>query len=141
MTVEEYLEIIKQAGRLKTTMRHCWLDMPADDNDEAEHGSVCDKMSLPCGSDEKSETRPVRRRESVAEHSWRIALMAMLLRGEAEFADVDLDKVVRMCLIHDLGESFTGDIPAFLKSDEDAGEETDIFKRWIDHFPETFRRF
>ena len=153
MTVEEYLEIIKQAGRLKTTMRHCWLDMPADDNDEAEHGSVCDKMSLPCGSDEKSETGPVRqrgsdeesesgpvrRRESVAEHSWRIALMAMLLRGEAEFADVDLDKVVRMCLIHDLGESFTGDIPAFLKSDEDAGEETDIFKRWIGHFPEPQR--
>ena len=41
------------------------------------------------------------RRESVAEHSWRIALMAMLLKPE--FPDADMDRVIRMCLIHDLG--------------------------------------
>ena len=48
------------------------------------------------------------RRESVAEHSWRLALMAMLL--EDEFSDVNISKVIKMCLIHDLGEAFTGDI-------------------------------
>lgn len=42
------------------------------------------------------------RRESVADHSWRIALMAMLLSGEEEFRSVDMNKVIRMCLIHDL---------------------------------------
>ena len=42
------------------------------------------------------------RRESVADHSWRIALMAMLLSGEEEFRSVDMDRVIRMCLIHDL---------------------------------------
>ena len=42
------------------------------------------------------------RTESVAEHSWRIALMAFLLRDQ--FSDLDMDKVIRMCLIHDLGE-------------------------------------
>ena len=52
--------------------------------------------------------------ESVAEHSWRIAMMALLL--EDTFSDVDIDKVMRMCVIHDLGECFTGDIPVFLKT-------------------------
>ena len=58
-----------------------------------------------------------RRRESVAEHSWRVSLMAFLLRSE--FPQADMDKVTRMCLIHDLGECFTGDIPTFLKTAKD----------------------
>ena len=58
------------------------------------------------------------RHESVAEHSWRIALMAFWLRDE--FPQADMDKVIRMCLIHDLGECFTGDIPAFDKTAADA---------------------
>lgn len=48
--------------------------------------------------------------ESVAEHSWRLCLMAMLLRGE--FPAVDFDKLIRICLVHDLGEAISGDIPA-----------------------------
>ena len=39
--------------------------------------------------------------------------MAMLL--EDEFSDVNISKVIKMCLIHDLGEAFTGDIAAFDK--------------------------
>ena len=42
------------------------------------------------------------RHESVAEHSSRIALMAMLIAPE--FPEADMDKVIRMCLIHDLGK-------------------------------------
>ena len=75
------------------------------------------------------------RRESVAEHSWRAALMAMLLSKEEEFADLDMDRVIRMCLIHDLGEAFTGDIPAFEKSTEDDEREDALFSTWIDGFP------
>lgn len=55
------------------------------------------------------------RKESVADHSWRIALMAMLC--EKEFPDIDINKVIKMCLIHDFGEAVTGDIPAFNKTD------------------------
>ena len=33
------------------------------------------------------------RKESVADHSWRIALMAMLLSKEPEFQDTDMNKV------------------------------------------------
>lgn len=57
------------------------------------------------------------RPESVAEHSWRLALMAMLVSDE--FPELDIDKVIKMCLIHDMGEAITGDIPAFEKTDED----------------------
>ena len=76
------------------------------------------------------------RHESVAEHSWRLALMAMLLSGEEEFQAVDMNKVIRMCLIHDLGEAFTGDIPAFLKKNEDAQAEDQLLEQWVDGFPE-----
>lgn len=80
------------------------------------------------------------RKESVADHSWRIALMAMLLENEPEFADTDISRVIRMCLIHDLGEAFTGDIPAFEKSDADEGREEDIYRQWVDSFPEKDRQ-
>lgn len=59
--------------------------------------------------------------ESVAEHSWRAALMAMTM-GPV-FPGVDIDRVIRMLLIHDLGEAVTGDIPTFLKNQAD--EETE----------------
>ena len=79
------------------------------------------------------------RHESVAEHSWRVSLMAMLLSGEEEFRDMDMNKVIRMCLIHDLGEAFTGDIPTFEKSDADTEKEDAAYDRWVEGFPETRR--
>lgn len=72
--------------------------------------------------------------ESVAEHSWRLALMALLLREE--FPALDIDRVVDMCLIHDLGECFTGDIPAFLKTEQDRETEDSLLRRWVATLPE-----
>lgn len=77
------------------------------------------------------------RPESVAEHSWRLALMAMLLTGE--FPELDLNRVIRMCLIHDLGEAFTGDVPTFVKTDADSRREDDLFDRWIQTLPADVR--
>ena len=65
--------------------------------------------------------------------------MAMLMTGVEEFRDLNMDRVIRMCLIHDLGESFTGDIPTFVKTDADADVEDDLFNRWVDSFPEPQR--
>ena len=62
-------------------------------------------------------------------------MMAMLLSGEEEYKDIDMNRVIRMCLIHDLGESFTGDIPTFEKSDEDTQTEDSLFDQWVDSFP------
>lgn len=74
------------------------------------------------------------RHESVAEHSWRIALMAMLI--SPEFPEADMNKVIRMCLIHDLGEAFTGDIPTFYKTEADTEKEDAIFDCWVQTLPE-----
>lgn len=77
------------------------------------------------------------RRESVAEHSWRLALAAYWLRDE--FPALDMDRVIRMCLIHDLGEAFTGDIPSFEKTPADeAREEAQLFA-WVEGLPEPHR--
>lgn len=77
------------------------------------------------------------RRESVAEHSWRLALMAMLVGPE--FPEADRDKVIRMCLIHDLGEAFTGDIPTFDKTAADTEKEDAILDQWVRTLPEPAR--
>lgn len=77
------------------------------------------------------------RHESVAEHSWRTALMAMLIAPE--FPQADMNRVIRMCLIHDLGEAFTGDIPAFDKTDADVKREDDLFDSWVQTLPRETR--
>lgn len=59
------------------------------------------------------------RRETDAEHSWHIALMAMLF---SEFAPqgVDKERVIKMCLVHDLVEIYAGDTFCY---DKKAGED------------------
>jgi len=49
-------------------------------------------------------------RESVAEHTWRLCLMALVL-GPA-LPEVDFARLVRICIVHDLGEAIGGDVPA-----------------------------
>lgn len=73
------------------------------------------------------------RRESVAEHSWRLALMAFFMKDE--FPTLNMDKVIKMCLIHDLGECFTGDIPSFLKSGGDEERERSALETWVASLP------
>ena len=78
-------------------------------------------------------TTSKRRTESVAEHSWRLALMAILLRGE--FPEADINKLTAMCIIHDLGECFTGDIPTFNKTDKDRKTEDRLLNEWVGSLP------
>lgn len=59
------------------------------------------------------------RKENDAEHSWHLALMAVLLK-EYSNEEVDLAKVVPMVLIHDLVEIDAGDTYAY----DEAGAET-----------------
>ena len=76
------------------------------------------------------------RRESVAEHCWMMTLMAFFLKDE--FPEADMNKVIQMCIIHDLGEAFTGDIPAFDKTAENEQTEEALLYRWFNSLPEDY---
>ena len=77
------------------------------------------------------------RRESVAEHSWRLTLMAYFVKDE--FPEADMDKVMKMCVFHDLGEVFTGDIPAFEKTEQDEKTESATIENWLVTLPEPYQ--
>ena len=73
------------------------------------------------------------RHESVAEHCWMMTLMAFMMKEE--FPEADMDKVIRMCIIHDLGEAFTGDIPVFNKTAADEEKEAAMLMNWVCSLP------
>lgn len=50
------------------------------------------------------------RQESTAEHTWRLTLMLLLF--EEQYPDIDFLKLLKICIIHDLGEAISGDIAA-----------------------------
>ena len=74
------------------------------------------------------------RHESVAEHSWMMTLIAFFIKEE--FPEADMDKVIKMCIIHDLGEAFTGDIPAFDKTASNEQKEETLLHGWHTSLPE-----
>ncbi|CTQ54388.1 hypothetical protein LP7551_02921 [Roseibium album] len=77
----------------------------------------------------RSGTTRKGRQESTAEHSWRLALMCLVF--EKQLGRIDIMKLVKLCLIHDLGEAISGDIPAPLQvpgDDRAARERLDFQK-------------
>lgn len=67
------------------------------------------------------------RNESTAEHTWRLALLALVF--EDELKHLNFSRVLKMCLVHDLGETINGDIPATEKQnhpDKDIQERNDL---------------
>jgi putative hydrolase of HD superfamily len=56
------------------------------------------------------------RRESTAEHSWRLALLAGVM--QEYYPELDIAKIIMMSLIHDIGEIYEGDISAALCPDQ-----------------------
>lgn len=81
------------------------------------------------------------RRESTAEHSWRLALFALMLRSY--FPAVDFCKVVALCLVHDLGEAYDGDISAKLQPDPivKARQEASGVRRLLRDLPDLSRGY
>ena len=77
------------------------------------------------------------RHESVAEHCWMMSLMAFFLSDE--FPEADMNKVIKICIIHDMGEAFTGDIPTFDKTADNEKTEEDFLYSWVDSLPENYR--
>lgn len=77
------------------------------------------------------------RHESVAEHSWRLSLMAYFIKDE--FPGADINKIILMCICHDIGEAITGDIPAFNKMECHEIVESDEVSKLICNLPEPYR--
>ena len=76
------------------------------------------------------------RRESVAEHSWRLAVLAMLCADE--YPTLDMNKVIRMCLVHDFGEALTGDVPSFEKTEQNEDTEAQAWSTLLGSLPEPY---
>jgi putative hydrolases of HD superfamily len=76
------------------------------------------------------------RQESVAEHSWRLTMLAYVL--EDSFPDLDFNKVLRMCLIHDMGEAYEGDISATIAVNQEDKLRTEekALRQLVEPLPE-----
>lgn len=86
-----YLSFLKEIGKLKHLRRTGWV------------------------------REGIKNPESVADHSFRTAVMAMVLVDK--FEKVDKEKVFRMALIHDIGEAIIGDVVI------ERAEQIDVKKR------------
>lgn len=53
------------------------------------------------------------RQESTAEHSWRLCLLAMTMADQ--LGPLDMNRMLQLCVVHDLGEALNGDVPAVLQ--------------------------
>lgn len=83
----------------------------------------------------------IKNAESVADHTFRAALMAMVI---ADLKKLDTEKVIRMALIHDLGEAIIGDWDALQtkldgKVEEKQRKENEALGKILALLPEELR--
>jgi putative hydrolase of HD superfamily len=89
-----------QAGRLKTAPRTGWLDRGV----------------------------PPERTESVADHTFRTALLAWV---SSIGAGLDTNRIVKLALLHDLAEAITGDLPPYDRSQLPDGTNVDARRTFL----------
>ena len=72
--------------------------------------------------------------ESVADHSYSVSTMSMLL---SDLEGLNTEKIIRMALLHDLAESIIGDItPNKLTNNEKMFKETQAMKKILKNLPD-----
>lgn len=67
------------------------------------------------------------RQESVAEHSWRMGLMVILFAPYLS-QPVNLEKCLKMAILHDLAEAEAGDIPVFEAQEKEIKERKKVLE-------------
>lgn len=79
------------------------------------------------------------RQESTAEHTWRLCLLAMTLQDV--LGPLDFERVLKLCVIHDLGEALNGDVPAVLQqaSAAKSGQERQDLVQLMSSLPATLQ--
>ncbi|MDK9736066.1 HD domain-containing protein [Vibrio sp. D404a] len=83
------------------------------------------------------KSRPVglKRHENSGEHSWHVCVSALMLKDYADEA-INIDRVIRMLLIHDLGEIDAGDKIVYeSETTEQKNKEWNGVKRVLDMLP------
>ncbi len=109
MDTDGLIDFMAEAGKLKRLSRTGWVE-----------SGICDP-------------------ESVADHSFRVALIALIL---SDAGGLDSLKVVRMALLHDLAEGETGDLtPTQKEKDPEAARraEEKAMERLLGKLPDTVR--
>lgn len=76
--------------------------------------------------------------ESTASHTWRLCLLAVVL--ERELPDIDIGKLLKICVIHDLGEAIGGDIPAIHQTAPKADQERKDLLTLLEPLPDDIQR-
>jgi putative hydrolase of HD superfamily len=77
--------------------------------------------------------------EGIAEHTWRLCLMSLVF--EQSFPEINYAKLVKICIIHDLGEAIGGDIPAIeqVRGGSKAAQEREDLLLLLRPLPERLR--
>ena len=102
------LDFLKDASNLKNIPRQGWID----------------KLSI---------THP----ESVADHSYSMSIMAMII---SDLENYDSEKILKMVLLHDLAESKIGDFtPGQISKDEKEKIENQAFREIIEKLPNSIK--
>ncbi len=102
------LDFLKDSANLKSISRQGWID----------------KLSI-------------KNPESVADHSYSMAIMAMII---SDLENYDSEKILKMTLLHDLAESKIGDItPEQMTPENKMKIENDAFNEIIEQLPETVK--
>lgn len=107
MEHENLIRLLHEAGKLKRTKRTGWVEAGVQDP------------------------------ESVADHSYRVALLSMLLSDQH---GLDTLKAVRIALLHDLAEAVTGDLTPRQKTPGHEAEELKAFEGLVAGLPPRQRR-
>lgn len=76
----------------------------------------------------------IKKPESVADHTFSMTAMAMVL---SDLNELNTEKILKMSLLHDLAESLTGDLtPDKISKDEKINLENKAMKEILDKLPE-----
>lgn len=77
--------------------------------------------------------------ENTAEHSWHLIMMAILLKQYANTA-INLEKVIKMLALHDLGEIKSGDTIHYSKNTQSETEEADFIRESFSSLPQALQQ-
>ena len=76
--------------------------------------------------------------ESVADHSYSVSIMSMIL---ADLEGLNTEKIIKMALLHDLAESIIGDIiPGSMKNGDKITKENHAMKKILTNLPSEIRK-